>query len=96
VDKRVENTLLTGRGSSSGAGFNTLLISQAKIFIKKINTLQIGSCSTQNKFLPIDKTVRHLLQEQARLRRAGRNPLTNIQPRNSVAEADARMGGPSS
>jgi hypothetical protein len=42
VDKRVENTLLTGREGSIQAGFNTLLISQAKFFFKKIKYLQIG------------------------------------------------------
>jgi len=42
VDKRVENTPLTDRRRSIEAGFNKLLISQAKIFIKKINYLQIA------------------------------------------------------
>ena len=42
VDKHVENTPLTARKRSIEAGFNTLLISQAKFFIKKINHLQIS------------------------------------------------------
>lgn len=41
VDKHVENTPLTARRDRIQAGFNKLLISQAKIFIKKIKHLQI-------------------------------------------------------